>query len=96
MDLLQRVVVLRDRVKSFAIWEEFGVEPLYIHIKSSQLKWFKHSMRISLRGLPGEVFWASSYRRRAQGRHMIDWSDYIACLAWECLGVPPRRPEGGD
>lgn len=85
MDFLQRVAVLRDRVKSFAIWEEFGVEPLYVHIKSSQLKWFKHVMRISLRGLPAEVFWAS-----AQGRSMIDWRDYISCLAWECFGVPPE------
>lgn len=33
MDFLQRVAVLRDRVKSFAIWEEFGVEPLYLHQK---------------------------------------------------------------
>jgi len=42
MGFLQRLagLSLRDRVRSSAIWRELGVEPLLLHIRRSQLRWF--------------------------------------------------------
>ncbi|TWW54107.1 hypothetical protein D4764_0211270 [Takifugu flavidus] len=30
-------------------------------------------------------------RRRPRGRPRTRWRDYISCLAWERLGVPPEE-----
>ncbi|TWW74394.1 hypothetical protein D4764_14G0003970 [Takifugu flavidus] len=41
MSFLHRVagLSLRDRVRSSAIWEELGVEPLLLRVERSQMKW---------------------------------------------------------
>ena len=33
---------LRVRMRSLDIWEEFGIEPLLLHIERSQLRGFQH------------------------------------------------------
>ncbi len=55
---------LRDRVRSSDILEELRVEPLLLHVERSQLRWFRHLVRIPPECLPGEVFWACPTRRR--------------------------------
>ena len=48
MGFLHRVagVSLRDRVRSSAIREGLGVEPLLLCVERSQLRWFGHLMRM--------------------------------------------------
>ncbi|TWW61027.1 hypothetical protein D4764_05G0011170 [Takifugu flavidus] len=44
MSILRRVsgLSLRDRVRSSAIWEELGVEPLLLRVERSQMRWLGH------------------------------------------------------
>ena len=58
MGFLRRVagVSLRDRVRSLAIREGLGVEPLLICIQRSQLRWFGHLVRMPPGCIPREVF----------------------------------------
>ena len=51
-----------DRVKSSVIWEELKVEPLLLHTERSQLRWFRHLIRmppgcLPVGGLPGMAYW---------------------------------------
>ncbi|WP_214636687.1 hypothetical protein, partial [Mycobacterium tuberculosis] len=48
MSFLRRVagVSLRDRVRSSAIREELGLEPLLLYLERSQLRWFGHLVRM--------------------------------------------------
>ncbi|TWW73543.1 hypothetical protein D4764_15G0009370 [Takifugu flavidus] len=58
MSFLQRVagLSLRDRVRSSAVREELGVEPLLLRIERSQMRWLGHLVRMPPGRLPGEVF----------------------------------------
>ena len=59
MSFLRRVagVSLRNRVRSSAIWEGLGVEPLLLCVERSQLRWFRHLTRRMPPGrLPREVY----------------------------------------
>ena len=93
MDFLRKVagVSLRDRVRSSAIREGLGVEPLLICIERSQLRWFGHLVRMPPGRIPREVFQARPAGRRPRGRPRTRWRDYISTLAWERLGIPPVR-----
>uniref|UniRef100_A0A669C5T3 Reverse transcriptase domain-containing protein n=1 Tax=Oreochromis niloticus TaxID=8128 RepID=A0A669C5T3_ORENI len=95
MGFLRRVagLSLGDRVRSSAIREGLRVEPLLLHIKRSQLRWFEHLTRMPPGRLLGEVFWACPTERRARSRPRTRWRDYISRLAWERLGVPPDKLE---
>uniref|UniRef100_A0A671UC54 ribonuclease H n=1 Tax=Sparus aurata TaxID=8175 RepID=A0A671UC54_SPAAU len=90
MGFLRRVagVSLRDRVRSSAIREGLGVEPLLLCVERSQLRWFGHLMRMPPGRLPREVFLARPTGRRPRGRPRTRWTDYISSLAWERLGIP--------
>ena len=48
MSILHRVVglSLRDRMRSSAIREELGIEPLLLSAKRSQIRWFGHVVRM--------------------------------------------------
>ncbi|KAL7836057.1 hypothetical protein SRHO_G00284040 [Serrasalmus rhombeus] len=93
MSFLRRVagLSLRDRVRSSVIREGLGVEPLLLHVERSQLRWFGHLVRMPPGRLPWEVSQASPLGRRPRGRPRTRWRDYIAQLAWEHLGIPPRE-----
>lgn len=59
--------------------EELGdperVEPRLLGVEMSQLRWFKHLIRMSpFRVVPGMSIW---------GRPRTRWRDYISSLAWE-------------
>ncbi|TWW67592.1 hypothetical protein D4764_02G0006330 [Takifugu flavidus] len=58
MSFLRRVagLSLRDRVRSSAIREELGVEPLLLRVERSQMRWLGHLVRMPPGRLPGEVF----------------------------------------
>uniref|UniRef100_A0A8C6P9E0 Reverse transcriptase domain-containing protein n=1 Tax=Nothobranchius furzeri TaxID=105023 RepID=A0A8C6P9E0_NOTFU len=70
MSFLQRVagLSLRDRVRSSVIRKGLGVDPLLLYIERSQLRWFRHLVRMPLGRLPGEVFRARPTERRPKGR----------------------------
>ena len=59
-DSLRRVagISLQDRVRSLAIREGLGVEPLLLCVERSQLRWFRHLARMPPGHLPREVFQA--------------------------------------
>ncbi|KAK3509001.1 hypothetical protein QTP70_015948 [Hemibagrus guttatus] len=95
MSFLRRVVgcSLRDRVRSSVTREELGVEPLLLYIERGQLRWLGHLFRMPPGRLPGEVFRACPTGKRPRGRPRTCWRDYVSCLAWERLGVPPEELE---
>ncbi|KAK3561554.1 hypothetical protein QTP86_008774 [Hemibagrus guttatus] len=69
---------LRDRVRSSVTREEFGVEPLLLHIERGQLRWLGHLFRMPPGCLPGEVFRACPTGKRPRGRPRTRWRDYIS------------------
>ncbi|TWW67394.1 hypothetical protein D4764_02G0004350 [Takifugu flavidus] len=93
MSFLRRVAgfSLRDRVRSSAIREELGVEPLLLRVEKSQMRWLGHL--VPPRRLPGEVFRACPSGRRPPGRPRTRWRDYVSRLVWERLGIPPDELE---
>ena len=54
----------------------------------SQLRWFKHVIRMPPGCLPGEMFRARPTGRRPPGRPRTRWRDYVFLLAWERLRIP--------
>ncbi|XP_056896310.1 transmembrane protein 269 isoform X2 [Takifugu flavidus] len=90
MSFLRRVagLSLRDRVRSSAIREELGVEPLLLRVERSQMGWLGHLVRMPPGRLPGEVFRACPSGRRPPGRPRTRWRDYVSRLVWEHLGIP--------
>ncbi|TWW71157.1 hypothetical protein D4764_17G0006400 [Takifugu flavidus] len=80
MSFLRRVagLSLRDRVRSSAIREELGVEPLLLRVEKSQMRWLGHLVRMPPGRLPGEVFRACSSSRRPPGRPRTRWRDYVS------------------
>jgi len=87
MSFLCRVagLSLRDRVRRSDIRRELGVEPLFLHVGRSQLRWFGC--------LPLEVFRACPTGRKPRGRPRTRWGDYISRPAWERLGIPQEELE---
>lgn len=57
MRFVRKVVGLSptDRVRRSHIWRALGVEPLLLGVKRSQLRWFRHVIRMPLGHLPLEV-----------------------------------------
>ncbi|KAK5851497.1 hypothetical protein PBY51_023044 [Eleginops maclovinus] len=88
MGFLCRVsgISLRDKVRSSVIREGLGVEPLFLRVERSQLRWFGHLVRMPPGRLPREVFQARPAGKR--GRPRTRWRGYISLLAWERLGIP--------
>ncbi|KAF7654265.1 hypothetical protein LDENG_00072170, partial [Lucifuga dentata] len=87
-------LTLRDRVRSLDIQEGLGVEPLLLHIERSQLRWFRHLVRMDPGRLPREVFQARPTGKRPRGRPRTCCRDYISWLTWERLEVPQEELEG--
>ncbi|KAK5868011.1 hypothetical protein PBY51_012458 [Eleginops maclovinus] len=79
---------LRDKVRSSVIREGLGVEPLLLRVERSQLRWFRHLVRMPPGRLPREVFQARPAGKRPRGRPRTRWRVYISSLAWERLGIP--------
>ena len=86
---LRRVagVSLRGKVRSTAIQEGLGVEPLLLRVERSQLRWFGHLVKMPLSSLPREVFQARPAGKRPRGRPRTRWRDYISSLTLEHLAI---------
>ena len=78
---------LRDRVKSSVIWGRLKVELLLLHIERSQLRWFRHPVRMLPGCLTVGVFQTCSSAQRPLGRPRTGWRDHVSLLAWEHLSV---------
>ena len=79
---------LRDRVRSSVIPEGLRVEPLLLCVERSQLRWFRHLVRMPPGRLPREVFLACPAGRRPRGRPRTRGRDDISTPAWEHLRIP--------
>ncbi|TWW62404.1 hypothetical protein D4764_04G0010510 [Takifugu flavidus] len=92
MSFLRRVAGLSfiDRLRSSAIQEELGVEPLLLRVERSQMRWLGHLVRIPPGRLSGEVFRAcpsvpktphlkelNSYRLVALTSHLMKTLDRL-------------------
>lgn len=72
---LQRVAGFSLREKGEEFGDPEGVEPRLLGVEMSQLKWFKHLIRMPpFRVVPGTSIW---------GRPRTHWWDYISSLARE-------------
>lgn len=49
-------ISLRDMVRTLAIHEEFGREPLLLRVEKSQMRWFVQLVKMPPGCLPGERF----------------------------------------
>ncbi len=69
------------------ITKGIGVELLLLCVERSQLRWFRHLVRMPPSRFPMEVFQACPAGRRPWGRPRSRWRDYISALAWEHLRI---------
>ncbi len=76
------------RVRTSDIQRGLGVEPLLLHVETSQFRWFRHLIRMPVGHL--EVFWTCTTGRRPQCRSRTHWKLYVS----SGLGTP-RDPPGG-
>jgi len=77
-------------VRSSDIRRELRVEPLLLHVERSQLRWFRHLIRMPTGHFP---FRARLTGRRPWGRPRPHWRDYTSHLAWERLRIPQEELE---
>ena len=91
MGFLRRVagVSLGDRVRSSAIREGLGVEPLLLCVERNQLRWFGHLGRMPPGRIPREVFQARPAGRRPRGRPRIQVEGLYLHSG---LGIPRGPP----
>lgn len=66
---------------------------IFLHIRRSQLKWFRHLTRMTPEGLLREVFQAYPTGRKLWDTPMTCYKNYISWLAWECLVISPEELE---
>ena len=81
-------------MRSLDIRERLRVEPLLLRVERSQLRWFRHLVRMSAGRLPGEAFRPCPSRRRPRGRLRTYWRDSISRLALNVLVSPGGRVGG--
>ncbi len=94
MSFLLRVsgLTLRNRVQSLDIRERLGVgvEPLFLRIERSQLKWFGYLVRMP----PGRLLVVGPTGKRPRGRNMTRWRNYyILDIGIISLGWPGNEEE---
>ena len=85
---------LKDRMRSSVIQERVRIELLPFLIEISQLRWFRHLLRMPSGHLPGEEFLACPTGRKPRGRPRVRRRDYPSHLAWERLGIPLEAVAG--
>ncbi|KAK0153319.1 Methionine synthase [Merluccius polli] len=104
MSFLRRVagLSLGDRVRSSDIRRELGVELLLRRVERSQLRWFRHLIRMPPEHLPLEVFQAHpTVRPQFLGtrvfdsynlRNLVDYIDWKPFFdVWQLRGKYPNR-----
>lgn len=79
----------RDRVRSSDIRREIGAQPLLLGVGRSQLRWFRHVIKMPPGRLHLTVLQAHPSGRRPRGRPRRDhWRDPVA---WERHGDPQEE-----
>ena len=93
MGFLQKVKALSllDKVKSTDIRQSLNIEPLLLHIKQSQLRWFGHVTRMFHERTAKQLMDALSCDKGPRGRPRTRWRNYVEDLAWSRLGIPPAK-----
>lgn len=84
-------LTLRDKVRSSDNWKELIVDmPPSFHYIRTQLRLFRHLIRMPPDSLPVGKIWAYPTGRRPWGRPRASrmWTIYIGNLGWESLGIP--------
>ena len=69
---------LSDRVRSSDIQKRLRIEPLFLCIERSELRWFRHLVRMPHGRLSGEAFWIWPSGRRPWGRTQTCCRDYVS------------------
>ena len=93
MRFLRRIegLTLINKVRSSEIRKTLNIEPLFLRIERSQLRWFGHVSRMPQERLPKQTLLAKANGRRPVGRPRTRWTDYIADLGWNRLGLRPSE-----
>ena len=91
MRFLQRIegVTLFNKVRSSEIRKSLNIEPLFLRIERSQLRWFVHVSRMPQERLPKQALLAKANGRRAVERPRSRSIDYFENLGWNRLGLHP-------
>lgn len=74
----------RDSMRSLGIQTEIREEPQLLYVERSQLRFFRHLIRmppVCLTLVVPEAHWTV---RRSWGWPRTHWRDYLPHLAWEC------------
>ena len=93
MRFLRRIegVTPFNKVRSSEIRKSLNVEPLFLQIERSQLRWFGHVSTMPQERLPNQALHGKANGRRPVGRPRTRWTDYIEDLGWERLGLRPSE-----
>ena len=91
--ILRRIeeVTLFNKVRSSEIRKSLNIEPLFLRIERSQLRWFGHVSRMPQERLPKQALLAKANGRRPVGRSRTRWTDYIEDFGWNRLGLRPSE-----
>ncbi|CAM1329864.1 Uncharacterised protein r2_g3900 [Pycnogonum litorale] len=91
MAFLRRIsgLTMLNRVRSSEIQETLRVEPLFLQIERSQLRYYGHVMRMSSDRIANKVLKTHPKGRRPRGRPRMRLSDYIRNLVQSRLGICP-------
>jgi exonuclease III len=89
MRFLRRVAGVRllDRVRSSAIRESLGIEPLLLRIERSQLRWLGHVLRMPPERLVKQVLLSNPIGTRPRGRPRRRWKDHVSQICSERLSL---------
>ena len=82
MRFLRRIegVTLFNKVCGSEIQKPLNIEPLFLRIERSQLRWFGHVSRMPQERLPKQALHAKANGRRLVRRPRTRWTDYIITL----------------
>ena len=71
-----------DKLRWTSIRKSLNIESLLLWIKTSQLRWFGHVIRMPQKRLPKQMLYTEESRKRPAGRPQTRSLDYIEDLDW--------------
>ena len=93
MRFLRRMegVTLFNKVRGYDIRKSLNIEPLFLRIERSQLRWFGHVSRMPQERLPKQALLAKANGRRPVRRPRTRWTDHFEDLGWNRSGLRPSE-----
>ena len=93
MTFLRRIkgVMPSNKVRSSEIRKSLKIEPLFLQIERSQLRWFGHVSRMPQERLPKQALLAKANGRRPVERPRTRWINCIEDLGLNCWGLHPSE-----